>query len=161
MTVRTFALGLMFMSASVFQLYAQKGNNNLISQYLKLTRATYHFRGQGMVRKKPASQSPRKVYDVEFIAIRDCALNNLFASIGNKQVKGRVLYNNSINDSAGVSKGQTVIFEFIPPLEIANQKDVENNKGRIRVSFCINDAKVAIFFTFKEKKDGINDLLYQ
>jgi hypothetical protein len=116
MTVRTLALGLLFMSATVFQSFAQKENSGIISHYLKFKEASYHWRGRGMVRKKPAPQGPGKVYDAKFIVTKDCVLKNLYASIGDRLVKGRILYNNVINDSIGVSKNGTVILEFgIPP----------------------------------------------
>lgn len=160
MALRTFVLGLLLISALAFQSPGQKINSS-VSRYLSTTSATYHWRGQGIVRKKPAPQGPRKIYNIEFLVKRDCKLSQPTAYIGGVEVTGNVLYDNNGSDSASVKKGAKVIFEFLAPNTIAMEGEKPDNKDLIRVKFCLNGIKVSVSATFKEKKQGLNEPLYQ
>ena len=161
MTLRIPILGLLLITAFASRSLGQKANTVTVSKYLTLVSATYRWQQQGMVRKKPAPQGPRKICTVEFLVKRDCNLSHPGAYLGGSELSGKVLYDNSSSDSFRVKKGGRVVFEFIQPQQAPRENTGSKKNSLIKLTFCINSTKVSLSATLKEKKAGINEPLYQ
>jgi hypothetical protein len=149
---------------------AQNTDKILTAKYLTLKSATWQWVVSPVQRKKPTPSRPYKTYKVEFLVKKGCRIANASADIGNKKLKGRIIYNNNTQDSFEVKKNCRVSFQFIylpggdnKVQNITENKAIEANyqDESITLWFYLNGHLTSYKAQASEKKRGENEPLLQ
>ena len=165
-----FLLSLLLLSIFTSKSIAQPNDKILASKYLSVKTATWQWVVSPIQRKKPAPSGPYKVYKIEFLVKKGCRIANANADIGNKKLKGRIIYNNNTQDSFEVKKNCTVSFQFTyyPTSDNKVQNIVENKaiqasytEESITLWFYLNGQLTSFKVRTSEKKRSENEPLLQ
>ena len=134
----------LFMNSS---LSFSQGNDELDNKYFTLLNTTKEQQITGA-----NSESNRTmVYDISFISKSIFSLRKIKGKINDISLEGKIIYNNTISDSATVKPGGTFIIRF--EKYETEPGETSNNPGTVRKKKCNRNKKTTgdnaiVFLTF-------------